>query len=426
MLARALFSIIGKGCTLHVMYIAQFYHPMSSASIINHEIVRRLAEKGHYVDLLVPSACFNECPRKCTLRCNKMKGISVRRIPVPTFSAFKGHVSIRALTYTLAYLPLILYALIIARKKKFDLIIATYHAIHLAPFSAFLVSRIMKVPLVIKCHDVVFSGAKRVLGDKMFLNFLAHLNSIALRHAKRILVLSNELKFLMRKSYKITDENFLVLPNSVDTRMFRSSEDPLDIREKLEVQGKKIILYIAFSLNASYRRKGLEFLMQAVPKVVTNEPDVVLVVLGLAIERIQRELESLASSLNIEKHVRFVKPVPYEDMPRYIAIADICIGPLCPSLDTYGSTPRKVLEYMASAKPVIVCHGGVARDLVMNGYNGFLVRYGDLEELASCILKLVKNQKFARKMGLNGRFHSLTFYDEKLLVDKLGNEILRI
>jgi len=284
----------------------------------------------------------------------------------------------------------------------------------------------MKVPLVIKCHDVVFSGAKRVLGDKMFLNLLAHLNSIALRHAKRILVLSNELKFLMRKSYKITDENFLVLPNSVDTRMFRSSEDPLDIREKLEVQGKKIILYIAFSLNASYRRKGLEFLMQAVPKVVTNEPDVVLVVLGLAIERTQRELESLASSLNIEKHVRFVKPVPYEDMPRYIAIADICIGPLCPSLDTYGSTPRKVLEYLACAKPVIVCHGGVARDLVMNGYNGFLVRYGDLEELASCILKLVKNQKFARKMGLNGRFHSLTFYDEKLLVDKLSNEILRI
>jgi len=347
-------------------------------------------------------------------------------MPVPTFSAFRGHVSIRVLTYTLAYLPLTLYALIIARKKKIDLIIATYHAIHLAPFSAFLVSRIMKVPLVIKCHDVVFSGTRRVLGDKVFLNLLVHLNSIALRHAKRILVLSNELKFLMRESYKIADENFLVLPNSVDTRMFRSSEGPLDMREKLELQGKKIILYIAFSIMTSGRRNELKFLMQALPKVVTKEPDVVLVVLGLDIERVQKEQESLASSLNIEKHVRFVKPVPYEDVPRYIAIADICIGPLYPSLDTYGSTPRKVLEYMACAKPVIVCHGGVARDLVMGGYNGFLVRYGDLEELASCILKLVRNRKLARKMGLNGRFHSLTFYDEKLLVDKLGNEILRI
>lgn len=408
------------------MYLARFYHLMSSASTINHEIVRRLAERGHYVELLVPSACFDECPRKCTLRCNKLKGINVRRIPVSTFSAFKGHVSIRVLMSTLAYLPLILYALIIARKKKLDLIIATYHVTHLAPFSAFLVSRIMKVPLVIKCHDVVFSEAKRVLGGKIFCSFLGHLNSIALRHAKRILVLSNELKFLMRELYKIKDENFLVFPNSVDTRLFICSEDSLDIREKLEVQGKKIILHVAPKLKVSYRKKGLEFLIRAVPKVVTNEPDVVLVVLGLTIERTQRELESLVSSLNIEKHVRFVKPVPYEDMPRYIAIADICIGPLCPSLDTYGSTPRKVLEYMACAKPVVVCHGGVARDLVMDGYNGFLVRYGDLEELASCILKLVKNQKFARKMGLNGRFHSLTFYDEKLLGDKLSNEILRI
>ena len=423
---RALFSIIDKGCTLRVMYLAQFYHPMSSASTINHEIVRRLAERGHYVELLVPSACFDECPRKCTLRCNKLKGISVRRLPVPTFSAFKGHVSIRVLTYTLAYLPLILYALIIARKKKLDLIIATYHVTHLAPFSAFLVSRIIKVPLVIKCHDVVFSEARRFLGGKIFSSFLGHLNSMALRHAKRVLVLSNELKFLMRESYKVKDENFFIFPNSVDTRMFRNSEDSSDIREKLGVQGNKIIMHVAPSLKVSYRKKGLEFLIQALPKVVAKEPSVVLVVLGLTIERTQREFESLASSLNIEKHVRFIKPVPYEDMPKYIAIADICIGPLCPSLDTYGSTPRKVLEYLACAKPVVACHGGVARDLVMDGYNGFLVRYGDLEALASRILKLVKNQKFARKLGLNARFHSLTFYDEKLLVDKLSNEILRI
>lgn len=421
-----LFSIINKGCILRVMYIAQFYHPMSSASIINHEIVRRLAEKGHYIDLFAPSACSNECLGKCTLRCNKLKGINVRRIPVPTFSAFKGHLSIRVLTFTLAYLPLVLYALIIAKKKKFDLVITSYHAVHLAPFSAFLVSRIMKVPLVIKCHDVVSSERRWSLWDKIFLNFLTRLNSIALRHAKTILALSNELKFLMRELYKITDEKFLILPNSVDTRMFRSSKNSLDIRKKLEVQGKKIILHIASSLKVSYRKKGLKFLIQAVPKVVTNEPDAVLVVLGLTIEKFQRELESLASSLNIEKHVRFVKPVPYEDMPRYIAIADICTGPLCPSLDTYGSTPRKVLEYMACAKPVVACHRGVARDLVVQGYNGFLVRYGDLEELASYILKLVKNRKLAEKMGLNARFHSVTFYDEKILADRLNNEILRV
>jgi len=204
--------------------------------------------------------------------------------------------------------------------------------------------------------------------------------------------------------------------------LFRCNESSPDAREKLELQDQKILLYSG-SLTPPYRRKGLRFLIEAMPKVVVEEPNVILLVIGSITDRVQRELVNLAASLKIENHIRFVKPVPYEAMPMYISIADICVGPLCPSLDTYGSTPRKVLEYMACAKAVIACEGGVARDLVMNGYNGLLVRYGDIEGLASCVLKLTRNLKLARSLGRNGRSHATTFYDQTVLANRLDNEI---
>lgn len=405
-----------------IMYISPVYYPMSSASITTHGIVKGLTEKGHYIDLLVSSGCLNGCLKECSLACDRTKGLAVHRISLLTYSMIEKHLSIRLLLFTIAFFPLLVYALIIAGRHKFDLIMAMYHATHLAPFSAFLISRFTKLPLILKCHDVVASEARWGLWDQVFHNFLSHLNSIALKRAERILILSSELKFLVKRSYKIPDERFVILPNGVDTGMFRCDKNCSSICSKLEVQGKKILLYSG-SLTPPYRKKGLRFLIEAMPKVVTKEPDVVLVVIGLVPDRVQRELVSLATSLNVEKYIRFVEPVPYEAMPRYISIADICIGPLCPSLDTYGSTPRKVLEYMACAKPVIACQGGVARDLVMNEYNGLLVRYGDFEGLASCVLKLIRNPKFAGRMGRNGRSHAMTFHDQTVLANRLDDAV---
>lgn len=405
-----------------IMYISPVYYPLSSASITTHEVVKGLAEKGHYVDLLVASRCLNGCFKECSFECNRTENINVHRISLLTRSVIESHLSIRLLLFTIAFFPLTVYALVIARKRKFDLVIAMYHVTHLAPFSAFLISRFLKIPLVLKCHDVVASEARRGLLEKMSHNLLSRLNWFAFERAERILILSAELRLLVKKLHKIADERFVILPNGVNTSMFKCNTNYPDVCEKLGAQDKKILLYSG-SLAPPYRKKGLRFLIEAMPKIVAKEPRVVLVVIGQVADRVQSELESLATSLNVKEHVRFVEPIPYEAMPMYISIADICIGPLCPSLDTYGSTPRKVLEYLACAKPVIACDGGVARDLIINGYNGLLVRYEDIEDLASSILKLIENPEFAGGMGQNGRSHVMTFYDQRVLTDRLDSEI---
>jgi glycosyltransferase involved in cell wall biosynthesis len=57
----------------------------------------------------------------------------------------------------------------------------------------------------------------------------------------------------------------------------------------------------------------------------------------------------MVDELNIKDHVNFTGYIPYEEVPPYIACADVCIAPM---LDDVG-TPNKVLEYFAMGKATV-------------------------------------------------------------------------
>ena len=66
------------------------------------------------------------------------------------------------------------------------------------------------------------------------------------------------------------------------------------------------------------------------------------------------ELEQLAKALGVETKVRFRGLIPYESVAAEIAKADVCICPLPDRLEWNVSSPLKVFEYMACAKPMIL------------------------------------------------------------------------
>ena len=69
--------------------------------------------------------------------------------------------------------------------------------------------------------------------------------------------------------------------------------------------------------------------------------------------------------------VKFLGTVPYEEVPAQIATADVCICPLPERLEWKVSSPLKVFEYLASAKPMILTPIPAHRDLVPD--SGFVV-----------------------------------------------------
>lgn len=67
----------------------------------------------------------------------------------------------------------------------------------------------------------------------------------------------------------------------------------------------------------------------------------------------------------------------------------------------YGTTENVILEAMAYGIPVIVYNGGVERQIIDDGVNGYLVNNED--EYLKCIEKLYYDKKLRERIGLNAR-----------------------
>lgn len=81
--------------------------------------------------------------------------------------------------------------------------------------------------------------------------------------------------------------------------------------------------------------------------------------------------------------------------------------------DSFGLV---LLEAWANGKPVVAYRAGGPADLIRDGSDGFLVRCGDVSELAVRLQRLANIPELARKMGELGRERVATEFrwDDKL------------
>jgi len=62
-----------------------------------------------------------------------------------------------------------------------------------------------------------------------------------------------------------------------------------------------------------------------------------------------------------------------------------------------------ILEYMASAKPVVATEVGGNPEIVVHGETGLLVPPADSNALATAILSILENKEVALRFGMAGR-----------------------
>lgn len=94
-----------------------------------------------------------------------------------------------------------------------------------------------------------------------------------------------------------------------------------------------------------------------------------------------------------------VKPlIDHLSLVDYFHQADVVV--LSSTSESFG---KVLVEAGAAAKPVVSTATTGAKEIVQDGYNGFLVPIGDPEKLASKIIELLENPNQAKQMGENGR-----------------------
>lgn len=190
-----------------------------------------------------------------------------------------------------------------------------------------------------------------------------------------------------------------VIPNGVSPSDF--SPSPLPTRE-----GRlPILLYIGTLADW----QGLEAVIKALPKILEKQA-VQLRIVGRGRSRQRKLLAKQIRKLGIEEHVSVQPAVPHHEVPDLISESDICIAPL--GLNdrnvTQGACPIKILEYMASSRPLIASNMPIVRELVREDVDALLFSPNDPDDLARQVLALLNDIELSKRLAESATERALT------------------
>jgi glycosyltransferase involved in cell wall biosynthesis len=190
-----------------------------------------------------------------------------------------------------------------------------------------------------------------------------------------------------------------VIPNGVSPSDFPPS--PLPPRE-----GRvPVLLYIGTLADW----QGLEVVIKALPKILEQQA-VRLHIVGRGRSRQRKLLAKQIRRLGLEQNLIIQPAVPHHEVPGLIAESDICIAPL--GLNdrnvTQGACPIKVLEYMASSRPLIASNMPIVRELVREDVDALLFSPNDPDDLARQVLILLNDFELSKRLADSATERALT------------------
>ncbi len=195
----------------------------------------------------------------------------------------------------------------------------------------------------------------------------------------------------IHRHYGVPAGKIEVVHNGVDLESFHPSNVTLyrkSLRKEFRVPAEALVILF---LGSGFRRKGLRGLLDSLPMVKKEIPQVVLMVAGR--DRVQ-EYREQARRLGCERNVLFLGPT--QRAKEFYATCDLFALPTI-----YDPFSNACLEAMASGIPVLTTPMNGVAELIEDGKNGFVVRDPlDTAEIGRRVLEFFSS---ADKAGIGER-----------------------
>jgi glycosyltransferase involved in cell wall biosynthesis len=332
------------------------------------ELGRELARRGLQVHLIAGSGPYpDRYPGLKVLRRPFIRREAFRRLP-GLKRAYALTKLLERLTFALTTLPLLLRERydILHIQKPYDLPVAV------------LVRALVGSRLVLGCHGEDFFP-----GDRVFARRADVAVSCSAFNADTV-----------ERHYGLRPR---VVYNGYDAELFFPRPADSSLRAELAPGGEALILYAGRLIPW----KGVQYAISALKEV----PGALLLIAGEGHYR--PALEEQVRAEGLAGRVRFLGPIPHEELPRLLATVDLLVATSFAS-ETFGIA---LVEAQAMGVPVVASRFGGFPEVVQDGVTGLLVPPQDPAALAQALRELLADPEKRRRMGEAGpgwvreRFH---------------------
>ena len=244
----------------------------------------------------------------------------------------------------------------------------------------------------VRCLDL-WQKRHHILADRM----LSAWTDIITINAQRI-------RTRLVEEEKIDADKILTIYNGIDLRRFKNLPSPDEVKKEFHIPQGAFVVGMAARFDL---QKDYETFFLAAQKVLEQIGNVYFLAVGDG--PLLSSQKEKTTSLKLGSRVIFTGL--RKDVPSLINIMDVCV-----LSSHYEGCPNVILEYMASAKPVVAIDVGGCAELVVENKTGFVVPHKDYTALAGKIIYLLNDSNCRSAMGQEARKRIEDYFTAETMV----------
>jgi glycosyltransferase involved in cell wall biosynthesis len=261
-------------------------------------------------------------------------------------------------------------------------------------FPSFVVKEILRIPLIYDAHNIESERLGSMANISKFYITLATQMEIEGANLSDFVFVVSEKDKQQLISLGISRNKIEIIPNSVEIDKFSAVVDGSKVRNKHKLDGKMVLIFHG-ALGYPPNKEATAILLNNImPAIQRKYPSSGLLLVG------RDPPKTLPPSVLATGFV--------ENLPEYIAAADIAIVPLLRG----GGTKIKMLEYMACGKAIVSTVKAAEGLDLENERDALICKYPDAE-FTGLVLRAIEDSDLRKRIGESARTKVERFYDWK-------------
>lgn len=346
---------------MKILHVIPFFSPKFGGSVtVPYQLSKELAKKGNNVTIITSDYGFDLKYAK------EIEEFDVKVIP------FRTIVNFGLFIYTPS-----MKSWLCENIRNFDIVhMHNFRSYQNNLTADFAIQN--RIPYIMQAHGSVLpffekQGLKKIY-DLLWGNKL-------LKNASKCIAVSRMERYQYLQM-DIPENKIAIIPNGIDISDFKNLPEKGIFRNRYSIKpDEKIILY----LGRVHKSKGIDFLINAFSKLVVQNNNTRLVIIGPDAGYLN-PLKEQVNELKIKDKVLFCGPLYEQQKFEALIDADVLVYPS--TIEIFGLVP---FEAIMCGTPIIVTDDCGCGEIVKEADCGYLVKYGDISGLSTKIREILTN-----------------------------------